>query len=80
MKHTAIYALYPSVVAIYGDIAKDAEGNEIEYDLDAVEVKVVELQAEEEAKIQAAETAKKAAQDKLAKLGLTPDDLRALLG
>ena len=32
----AIYKLYPNVVRTVGDIAYDADGNEVEYDLDAV--------------------------------------------
>jgi len=34
--HQAIFELYPSVVTIRGDIAYDANGNEVAYDLDAV--------------------------------------------
>ena len=33
----AIYKLYPSVVRTVGDIAYDAEGNEVDYDKAAVE-------------------------------------------
>jgi hypothetical protein len=62
----AIYKLYPTVIRTEGDIAYDADGDEVEYDIEAVNAKVVEMQAEKEAK--------------LAKLGLTPDDLKALLG
>lgn len=32
----AIYELYPNVVRTVGDIAYDAEGNEVQYDLAAV--------------------------------------------
>jgi len=73
MMHEVIYKLNPSIVTIIGDVAYDVDGNEIEYDLDAVETKAAELQAEKEA-------AKQAAEAKLAALGLTPDDLKALLG
>ena len=34
--HDAIYALNPSVVTIRDDIAYDADGNEVAYDLSAV--------------------------------------------
>ena len=37
MNHDAIYALNPSVVTIRGDIAYDADGNEVAYDKAAVE-------------------------------------------
>lgn len=69
----AIYKLHPQAIVIRNEIAYDAQGNEVAYDLQAVNAKVSEMQAEEEAKTQAAEA-------KLAKLGLTTDDLKALLG
>jgi hypothetical protein len=40
MKHDAIYKLNPSVVTIRGDIAYDANGNEVAYDKDAVQAYV----------------------------------------
>ena len=37
MNHNAIYALYPQVVSIDdGDGARDAQGNKVEIDMDAV--------------------------------------------
>jgi hypothetical protein len=36
----AIYALNPSVVTIRGDVAYDADGNEVAYDKDAVQAYV----------------------------------------
>jgi hypothetical protein len=40
MNHDAIYALNPSVVTIRGDIAYNADGNEVAYDKDAVQAYV----------------------------------------
>ena len=40
MNHDAIYALNPSVVTIRGDVAYDADGNEVVYDKDAVQAYV----------------------------------------
>jgi hypothetical protein len=37
---TAIYKLNPSVVTIRGDVAYDADGNEVAYDKDAVQAYV----------------------------------------
>ena len=37
MNHEAIYKLNPSVVTISGDIAYDADGNEVAYDKAAVQ-------------------------------------------
>ena len=40
MNHDAIYALNPSVVTIRGNVAYDANGNEVAYDQTAVQVYV----------------------------------------
>jgi hypothetical protein len=40
MNHDAIYKINPSVVTIRGDIAYDADGNEVVYDKDAVQAYV----------------------------------------
>jgi hypothetical protein len=68
---SAIYKLHPNVVRTVGDVAYDAEGNEVAYDLAAVT-------AQAQADAQAAETAKTTALAKLAALGLTTADLTAL--
>lgn len=73
MSILALYKLYPQVCHTSGDKAYDADGNEVEYDKAAVEAKVIEMQAEEAAK-------QKESLDKLAALGLTPEDLRRILG
>jgi hypothetical protein len=39
-KNTAIFKLYPQVDMIRGDIAYDADGNEVAYDKDAVQAYV----------------------------------------
>ena len=49
MRHEAIYALYSNVVSISGDgsdaVAKDANGNTVEWEASAVTTKQNELQA-----------------------------------
>ena len=40
MNHEAIYKINPSVVTIRGDVAYDANGNEVSYDKAAVEAYV----------------------------------------
>jgi hypothetical protein len=40
MSHKAIFELYPQVKNIDGDIAYDADGNEVAYDKDAVQAYV----------------------------------------
>jgi hypothetical protein len=70
---TAIYKLYPNVVRTVGNIAYDANGNEVAYDLEAVT-------AQAEADAQAIIDTKASALAKLAALGLTQDEVKALVG
>ena len=70
--HFAILELYPNVVTITGDIAYDKDNNEVAYDLATVTAKA---QADE----QATKDAKASALAKLAALGLTADEIKALL-
>ena len=76
----AIYKLYPNVVRTIGDIAYDADGNEVAYDLAAVEAKVAQDEADKVAQEQAQATAKASALAKLTALGLTHDEVTALVG
>jgi hypothetical protein len=69
----AIYKLNPSVITICGDIAYDANGNEVAYDLAAVT-------AQAEADAQAVIDTKASALAKLAALGLTQDEVKSLIG
>jgi hypothetical protein len=78
--HTAIYAINPLVVTIRGDVAYDANEQEIAYDIAQAEAKLLELQAQAEADAQAAIDTKASALAKLAALGLTQDEVKALLG
>jgi hypothetical protein len=70
---SAIYKLYPNVARTVGDIAYNADGNEVAYDLQAV---TAQAQADEQAVIDT----KASALAKLAKLGLTEDEVKALVG
>jgi len=70
---SAIYKLYPNVVRTTGTIAYDANGNEVAYDLAAVT-------AQAEADAQAIIDTKASALAKLAALGLTQDEVKALVG
>ena len=70
---TAIRKLYPQVISTIGTIAYDADGNEVAYDLAAVT-------AQAEADAQAAIDTKASALAKLAALGLTQDEIKALVG
>lgn len=81
MKHEVIYTLYPNVVTVSdADGAFDKDGNKVAIDEIAVAAKVAELQAEESVKKQTAEAAKQSALNKLAAVGLTPDEIKALMG
>jgi hypothetical protein len=70
---STIYKLYPSVIRTVGDIAYDADGNEVAYDLEAVT-------AQAQADAQAVIDTKASALAKLAALGLTQDEVKALVG
>jgi len=78
--HDAIYALNPSVVTIRGDIAYTQDEQEVTYDKDAAQAKLVELQSAEAAAEQAQATAKTSALAKLTALGLTQAEVTALIG
>jgi hypothetical protein len=69
----AIHQLYTNVVRTVGDIAYDEHGNEVSYDINAVNEKVT---ADEQAQA----TAKASALAKLTALGLTADEINALIG
>jgi hypothetical protein len=69
----AIYKLYPIVIRTVGNIAYDAQGNEVAYDLQAVT-------AQAEADAQAVIDTKASALAKLAALGLTQDEVKSLIG
>jgi len=76
----AIKALYPQVVISRGDTTYDADGNEVAYDKDAVQAKMIELQKAKEQAQQIAEANKASALSKLAMLGLTADEIKAITG
>ena len=69
----SLLALYPQIIKIVGDIAYDANGNEVAYDLQAVT-------AQAQADAQAVIDTKASALAKLAALGLTQDEVKALVG
>ena len=78
--HDAIYALNSSIVTIRGDVAYDANEQEVAYDATAAQAKLAELQAEETAKQQTQATTKASALAKLTALGLSEDEVKALVG
>ena len=69
----ALRTLYPQIITTVGDVAYDADGNEVAYDLQAVT-------AQAEADAQAVIDTKASALAKLAALGLTQDEVKALIG
>ena len=78
--HQAIFALDSNIKVIRGDVAYDANEQEVAYDKYAAQDKLAQMQAEEAAKAQAAIDAKQSALAKLVALGLTEDEVKALLG
>ena len=77
---SALIKLYPQVVTSRGDIAYDADGNEIAYDLQAVTAQAEQDEADKIAAEHAQATAKASALSKLTALGLTQDEVKALIG
>jgi hypothetical protein len=69
----ALYKLYPAIVRTNDDTAYDADGNEVAYDLQAVT-------AQAQADAQTVIDTKASALAKLAALGLTQDEVKALIG
>jgi len=69
--HDAIYALNSDIKVIRGDIAYDADGNEVSYDLQAVT-------AQAQADAQAVIDTRQSALNKLMALGLTEEEALAL--
>jgi hypothetical protein len=69
----ALIKLYPQTVRTVVDTAYDADGNEVAYDLQAVT-------AQAEADAQVIIDTKASALAKLAALGLTEEEVKALIG
>ena len=78
--HDAIYALNTSIVTIRGDVAYDKDEQVVQYDMAQAQVKLAELQAQEAQAEQAKVNAKASALAKLTALGLSEDEVKALIG
>ena len=78
--HDAIYALNSSIIYIRGDVAYNINNQEVTYSQTAAEAKLSELQAAETVTEQAKIAAKASALAKLTALGLTQDEVKALVG
>jgi hypothetical protein len=83
--HDAVFVLYTNSVTVRGNdidslVAIDSNENLIELNKSAITSKLGQLQAEETAKQQAEVVAKQSALSKLTALGLTADEVKAMLG
>jgi hypothetical protein len=78
--HDAIYALNPAITVIRGDVAYDKDENEVSYDKAQAQAKLLEMQETELKAWQDKDTAKQSALAKLSALGLTQDEISALVG
>ena len=76
--HEAIYVLNPTVTVIRGEEAFDIDGNPVAYDMAQAEAKLAEMQMAEVTAWQDKDMAKQSAMAKLAALGLTEDEVKAL--
>jgi len=83
--HDAVYAVYTNAVTARGNdvnslIVEDINGHPITIVAATITAKLAELQAAETAKQQAVIDTKASALAKLAALGLTQDEVKALVG
>jgi hypothetical protein len=76
----AIFNLHPNVVVIRNETAFDKDENEVSYDINEVNTKSAELQAQAESAKQDEAAAKVSAQTKLAALGFTQAEITAIIG
>jgi glycosylphosphatidylinositol transamidase (GPIT) subunit GPI8 len=76
----ALRQLYPQVVTINDGVATDANGNQVEFDQSAVDAKAEELKMAELTAWQDKDMAKQSALAKLSALGLTEDEVKAIVG
>jgi GTP-sensing pleiotropic transcriptional regulator CodY len=78
--HDVIFFLNPSVVTIRGDLAYTQDEQVVQFDMAQAQAKLVELQAQETKAEQDTKNAKASALVKLAALGLTQNEVKALVG
>ena len=78
--HDAIFSLNPSIITIRGYVAYTQDEQVVEYDMAQAQAKLTELQAAETATEQAKINAKASALAKLSALGLSEDEVKALVG
>jgi hypothetical protein len=83
--HEAVYSAYPNTAVVRGNDVDslelfDKDENIIDCDKQVIEAKLAEMIAEETAKQEAQVSAKQSAMAKLAALGLTEDEVNALIG
>ena len=78
--HDAIYSLNSSVVTIVDETAYDKDGKEVSYDMGQAQAKLTELQNAYTAEQTAQANAKASALAKLTALGLTQDEVKAIVG
>jgi hypothetical protein len=71
--YNALVKIYSNIAYAVGDVAYDTNGNEVAYDLQAVT-------AQAQADAQAVIDTRTSALAKLAALGLTQDEVKALVG
>ena len=80
LNHEAIYALYSNVNNIQNGVVYDKNGSIFTIDESAVQAKAIEIEQLKAQEEQAAKDAKASALAKLAALGLTQDEIKALVG
>jgi hypothetical protein len=74
----ALYKIYPNATHTVGNEAFDANGNQVQYDINAVNTEIENQQAAEAQAQQTAEAHRQSAIAKLSALGLSADEINAL--
>jgi len=85
MNHDGIYILYPNVTTVFDNkdgsvTAYDKDRNIVDINMDLVNAKNSELEAEKEQEKQDAINKKASGKQKLLDLGLTEEEVKALIG
>jgi len=83
--HDAVFVLYTNSVTVRGNdidslVAIDSNENSIVLNKSSITAKLAQLQAEETARQETEVAVKQSAQAKLTALGLTADEVKALIG
>ena len=73
---SALYKLYPQTINTIDDVAYDVDNNEVAYDISLINAQIAQDETNKNSQV----TAKASALAKLTAIGLTADEIKALIG